>query len=311
MRFFENANFNFVGYRQRGYIISAVLIVISIIAILSRGLQYGIDFRGGTELVINCQEAVDVPEMRTLLTSALGKEPQVRLYGDPTEVQIRTDVEIPGQSIHQIAEKALSGISCETASSTQIGPVFAKDIRDSALNVTILSIFVIGAYIFFRFKEVTFMVSVIATLVHDTIIIVGIFTLFNGILPFDMDINQSLVAALLTVIGYSLNDTIVVFDRIRENRNIFRGMSLPDLVNRSMNQTLSRTVVTSLTTFFVVAVLFFFAGESLKGFSFALLVGIGLGTYSTLFFSCPLVMDLPIRKRKPVIKKKKTTVKVS
>lgn len=305
MRFFENANFNFIGYRSWGYISSAVLIAISVVTILTRGLQYGIDFRGGTELIITCQDAVDVAEIREILTPALGKEPQVRLYGDPTEIQVRTDIDNPGQSIDEVVTRALSNTSCEVAGSNQIGPVFANDIRDSALNVTMLSILVIGIYILFRFKETAFMVSVIITLVHDTIIILGIFTLFNGILPFDMDINQSLVAALLTVIGYSLNDTIVVFDRIRENRNIFRGMQLPELVNTSMSQTLSRTVVTSLTTFFVVAVLFFFAGESLKGFSFALMVGVVLGTYSTLFFSCPLVLDLPFKKSKPLVEMKK------
>ncbi len=311
MRFFENANFNFIGYRFWGYTLSAVLIAISVVTILARGLQYGIDFRGGTELVITCQEVVAVAEIRTILTPALGKEPQVRIYGDLTEMQVRTDVEIPGQSTAEVVTEALSNTSCEVAGSNQIGPVFAKDIRDSALNVTIFSILVIGIYILFRFKEITFMVSVIITLVHDTIIILGIFTLFNGILPFDMDINQSLVAALLTVIGYSLNDTIVVFDRIRENRNIFRGIHFSELLNNSMNQTLSRTVVTSLTTFFVVAVLFFFAGESLKGFSFALMIGVALGTYSTLFFSCPLVLDLPLKKRKLIVEKKKTPVKVA
>ncbi len=306
MRFFENANFNFISKRYVGYIISGFLILISLGAIIFRGLQYGIDFRGGTELVISFEEDVSVSEIRTLLTDAIGSEPQVRLYGSDRELQIRTDADLDTQKLSEVILQSLEKNDpenhAEIIKTDLIGPVFAKDIRDAAFNATIFSILVIGIYIFMRFHELSFMVAVVVTLIHDTIIIIGLFTLLNGFLPFDMDINQNLVAALLTIIGYSLNDTIVVFDRVRENRLIRQLTNWPELVNVSINQTLSRTVVTSLTTLFVVLALFLFGGSVLKGFSFALLIGIILGTYSTIFFACPLVVDLPIKK---VIPKKK------
>ncbi len=305
MRFFQHANYPFVKYRFLGYLISGFLITISIVTIFVRGLQYGIDFKGGTDLIISCNEEVNVSEIRTLLSTVFGTEPQVRVYGSPTDLQIRTDVDIPGQSVAGVVSRTLSDQSCTVLSSNQIGPIFARDIQEAAFKATIFSIIVIGVYILVRFKEPSFMIAVILTLVHDTLIIVGIFTLLNGVLPFDMDVDQNLVAALLTIIGYSMNDTIVVFDRIRENRNLHRGKPLPELVNLSINQTMSRTVVTSLTTLFVVVVLFLFGGDSLRAFSFALTIGVILGTYSTVFFACPMVVDLP--KEKISFSKKKTS----
>lgn len=300
MRFFENAHYNFIRNRHIGYIISGVLILISLITVAVRGLQYGIDFRGGAELVVSFDEPVPVREVRELLAGAIGSEPQVRQYGSAGELQIRstTDLDIVklGDLIVQSMEQAWPGNSVEIVKADLIGPSFARDIRDAAFYATVFSIVVIGIYILLRFSELSFMTAVILTLIHDTIIIVGLFTLLNGILPFNMDIDQNLIAALLTIIGYSLNDTIVVFDRIRENRLLRRTTPWPELINTSVNQTLSRTVVTSLTTFFVVTVLFLFGGAALKGFSFALVLGIALGTYSTIFFSCPLVIDLPFKR---------------
>lgn len=297
MRLFENANFNFIRNRYVGYICSGVLILLSLVSIGIKGLQYGIDFRGGTEIVIEFREPVRIPDIRSHLTNAIGSEPQVRQFGSGREVQIRSEVDMDIQNLSSIILQSLSLAYPDNPSAIikadLIGPVFAEDIRDAAFNATIFSILVIGIYILFRFNQVSFMTSVVVTLIHDTVILVGIFTLLNGVLPFDMDINQTLVAALLTIIGYSLNDTIVVFDRIRENRLLKKTTEWPALVNVSVNQTLSRTVVTSLTTLFVVVVLFLFGGQVLKGFSFALMIGIILGTYSTIFFACPLVVDLP------------------
>lgn len=303
MRFFEHANYNIIRYRQIGYIISSVLILVSLVTVVVKGLQYGIDFRGGTELVVSLQEPVSVSELRNQLSEAIGSEPQVRLYGSARELQIRStnlDIQQMNSLVIKTIEQAYPDNPARIIKSDLIGPTFAQDIRDGALSATIFSIIVIGIYILIRFSELSFMTSVILTLIHDTIIIIGLFTLLNGILPFNMDIDQNLVAALLTIIGYSLNDTIVVFDRIRENRlTRMRSQPWPELVNTSVNQTLSRTVVTSLTTLFVVTVLFVFGAASLKGFSFALVLGIILGTYSTIFFACPLVIDLPFKHAVP------------
>lgn len=295
MRFFENANYSFISNRRFGYGLSILLIVASLTGILTKGLQYGIDFKGGTEVVIELGIPVPATEIRTILGDAMGAEPMVRNYGSEYELQVRTayhDGEELAKAIEQAFKMHLPENTVRFLKMDTIGPVFAQDMRDAATMATMLSVVVIALYIFIRFKKFSFSFVVLTTLLHDVIIILGVFTLFHGILPFNMDIDQSLVAAFLTIIGYSLNDTIVVFDRIRENLNIHKGKPWAELVNTSINQTLSRTVVTSLTTLFAVAVLFFAGGETLKGFSFAILVGVILGTYSTICISCPLLVDI-------------------
>ncbi len=295
MRLFENVDYSFIRYRHIGYGFSLLLLLISLGAIFTRGLQYGIDFKGGTEVVVKMDTPVPVAEIRSLLEEALGAEPMVRNYGSEYELQIRTttmDIELLRTSLHEVFNSQLPGNTISIIKADTIGPVFARDMQDAALMATWLSIVVIALYIFIRFKKVSFSFVILTTLVHDVIIILGIFTLFHGVMPFNMDIDQSLVAAFLTIIGYSLNDTIVVFDRIRENLNIHKGKPWGEIVNTSINQTLSRTVVTSLSTLLAVVVLFFAGGATLKGFSFAILTGVILGTYSTICVSCPLLVDI-------------------
>ena len=161
-----------------------------------------------------------------------------------------------------------------------------------ALQAVIFSVIVIFLYILVRFRNWRYSLGTVAAIAHDVVIILGVFVIFNGILPFSLDIDQTTIAAFLTIVGYSLNDTVVVFDRLREDSQIHKTDPFDKMVNRAMNATLSRTVVTSLTTLFVVVVLFIFGGEVLKGLSFALIVGIVLGTYSTLYVACPIVVDL-------------------
>lgn len=296
MRFFENAHFNFIDKRKAGYIFSALLIIISVFAIAVKGLQYGIDFRGGTEIVVEFQNPVSVNETRQLLTPVLESEPQVREYGSSRELQIRTlyisDTDQLGKLIQQTFAKHYPLNSSQIVKTDLIGPTFAEDLQKAAMLATVFSIFVISAYIFLRFQSLPFALAVLCALAHDVVILLGLFTLLDGVLPFNMNIDQTLMAAFLTIIGYSLNDTIVVFDRIRENMRIRKLDPWPEVVNKSINQTLSRTVVTSLTTFLVVAILFLFGGAVLKGFSFALMAGIILGTYSTIFLACPMLVDV-------------------
>lgn len=305
MRLFENPNYSFIKNRRFGYMLSILLIVTSLTTVFTRGLQYGIDFRGGGEMVVQLESPVPIDEVRSLLSEAINQPVMVRNYGSDRELQIRVadtgNLDSVNENLVSAFHTYLPDNNFSVIKTDVIGPSFANDMRNSAIWATIFSIAVIALYIFIRFKNVSFSSVVLVTLLHDVIIILGIFTLLNGVLPFNMDIDQVLIASFLTIIGYSLNDTIVVFDRIRENLRIHKGNPWDETVNKSINQTLSRTVVTSLTTFLAVFILFLFGGAVLKGFSFAILLGVILGTYSTICISCPLLVD--IMKKQPTNKK--------
>ncbi len=305
MRLFETPSYEFVRNRKIGYIVSAVLIVISIGAIAFKGLSYGIDFNGGTEIVVEFEREASVTDVRSVLTGALGSQPEVKQFGLSRDLLIRTDSELETTALQNTILSTLAENFADNPSiiikSDVVGPRFADDLKRGALYAVIFSLVVIFLYILVRFRNLGYSVGSVAAIVHDVIIITGMFTIFNEILPFSLDIDQTIIAAFLTIVGYSLNDTVVVFDRIRENTLVHKTMGIEDMVNRSINDTLSRTVVTSLTTLFVVVVLFIFGGEVLKGFSFALIVGIILGTYSTLFIAVPLLVDM---KKKGLVARK-------
>lgn len=296
MRFFENPNYSFIKNRRFGYVFSVFLLLISLATIYVRGLQYGIDFLGGRELVIQFDSPVTIEEIRSLLSEAMDQPVMVRNYGSDRDLQIRIadtgNLDFLNENLANAFRTYLPGNNVSVIKTDVIGPSFASDMRNAAFLATLFSILVIALYIFIRFRNVSFSSVVLVTLLHDVIIILGIFTMLNGFMPFNMDIDQALIAAFLTIIGYSLNDTIVVFDRIRENLRIHKGNPWEETVNNSINQTLSRTVVTSLTTFLAVLILFIFGGAVLKGFSFAILLGVILGTYSTICISCPLLVDI-------------------
>lgn len=172
-----------------------------------------------------------------------------------------------------------------------VGPRFAEDLKIGALNAILFSIIVISIYILVRFKKWTFSAGAIIALIHDVLITLGMITLLRNVVPFGLQVDQAIIAAFLTIVGYSLNDTVVIFDRIRENQVFHKGIDYLEMMNKSLNETLSRTIITSLTTIFVIAVLFVFGGESLKGFSFSLLIGLILGTYSSLFIASASVLE--------------------
>lgn len=307
MRLFENPNYSFIKNRRFGYAFSILLILISLTTIYVRGFQYGIDFLGGREIVVQLDAPVAIEEVRNLLSESMNQPVMVRNYGSDRELQIRIadtgNLDSVNENLVNAFQTHLQDNHVSVIKTDVIGPSFASDMRNAAFWATIFSIVVIGLYIFIRFRNASFSSVVLVTLLHDVIIILGLFTLLNGVLPFNMDIDQALIAAFLTIIGYSLNDTIVVFDRIRENLRIHKGNPWDETVNKSINQTLSRTVVTSLTTFMAVFILFLFGGAVLKGFSFAILIGVILGTYSTICISCPLLVDIiktePVTTGKP------------
>lgn len=301
MRWFETPDFNFIKAHKIGYVVSGILLFAAIIGILTKGLQYGIDFKGGKEFVLEFEQPVEVIELRSELTEPLGSTPIVKLFGSPEEILIRTDN--PGDisevqtSILDAVEELYPDNEATVIKTDIVGARFAEDLKRGAVNAIIFALIVIFIYILIRFKNWTYSAGAVAALFHDVLIVVGVFTFFSEIAPFSMQIDQSIIAAFLTIVGYSLNDTVVVFDRIRENSLLYKTMDHDKMVNKSLNDTLSRTVITSVTTLFVVTVLFIFGGEVLKGFSFALMLGVIIGTYSSLFVASSMVVELERRKK--------------
>ncbi len=302
MRWFETPTFDFLGKRKLAYTVSSILFLASLAIIFTKGLQYGIDFRGGKEFVYIFDAPVNTQDVRSFLTEPLGSSPEVKLFGSESEILIRTDNEATTDEVQNLIEGAitanLSGVSYSMEKSDSIGPRFAEDLKSAAAQSVIYAVVIIFIYILIRFRKWTFSAGAVAALIHDVVITLGIFTLLSDVVSFNLLIDQNLIAAFLTIVGYSLNDTVVVFDRIRENRLVHKGMDSIEMFNKSLNDTLSRTVITSLTTFFVVSILFIFGGEVLKGLSFALIIGVVLGTYSSLFVASPLVLELDTKSKK-------------
>lgn len=301
MRWFETPNIDFVGKRKVAYVVSAVLFLASLGTIITKGLQYGIDFRGGKEFVYEFEEPVNTVDIRDYLSDPLGSTPEVKLFGSEYEILIRTDNEGSTDEVQTMIETTfndqLAGNAFVLEKSDSIGPRFAEDLKSGALQSVIYAMAIIFLYILIRFRNWTFSAGAVAALIHDVTITLGIFTLLNEWVSFSLLIDQNIIAAFLTIVGYSLNDTVVVFDRIRENNIVHKGMEYFPMINKSLNDTLSRTVITSVTTLFVVLVLFIFGGEVLKGLSFALIIGVVLGTYSSLFVASPLVLELDKRSK--------------
>lgn len=308
MRWFESPTFDFIRMHNIAYFFSGTLVIASIIAIFTMGLNYGIDFRGGQEFVFNFDEPIDVVELRSELSEPLGSVPEIKLFGSDSEILVRVDTEenitVTRELILTNFDRIYPDNSVTVEKTDLVGPRFAEDLKQGALYSIIFALAVVFIYIFIRFKGWYFSAGAIAALAHDVLIILGIFTIMGEFAPFDASIDQTIIAAFLTIVGYSLNDTVVVFDRIRENSIVYKTMSFTDMINKSLNDTLSRTVITSLTTLFVVSVLFIFGGEVLKGFAFALVLGVILGTYSSLFIASALVVELEKRTLKANAKSK-------
>jgi len=299
MKWFESPTFDFIKGQKIMYIVSGILFVGSIIAVLTMGLNYGIDFRGGKEFVFDFENDVEVTEIRSALTEPLGATPELKLFGSPSEILVRTDAEGDITVVQNLIVSNLQELypdnPVRVIKTDLVGPRFAEDLKLAAVNSILFAVAVVFIYILIRFKGWYFSAGAVAALIHDVVIVLGIFTIIEPLVNFNVTIDQALIAAFLTIVGYSLNDTVVVFDRIRENSLIYKTMEFKDMINKSLNDTLSRTVITSLTTLFVVTVLFIFGGEVLKGFAFALVVGVILGTYSSLFVASSIVVELEKR----------------
>ena len=314
---FKNINIDFIGKRKRFYILSSVIILIGIGSLVTKGLNYGVDFVGGRTYVVRFDETVNNEDLRTSLSAVfvdadgLSYTPQVKTFGNDNQVKITTSFMIESNEIttDEIVESKLSeglattGLQYEVMSSQKVGPTIADDIKDAAVWSVFFSLLVIFLYILIRFRKWQFSLGAVAAVFHDVLIVLSIFSIAYGMLPFSLEIDQAFIAAILTIIGYSLNDTVVVFDRVREYLNNNKKKGVHDIINDALNSTLSRTINTSLTTFFVLLVIFIFGGEVIRGFMFALMVGVVVGTYSSLFVASPIMLDT-IKKKEEKSKRK-------
>jgi preprotein translocase subunit SecF len=291
MQLIKSTNIQFIAHRKRAYIFSLSLLALGIVATIIRGgLNYGIDFRGGTSIVLQFKEPVTVSELRNALKSSEIGSAEIKRFGSRNEVLIyvKQQKEIGVQTIavkvDSLIQNTLPELKYERIKFDTVGPKIGKELRTSAIFAVLIALLLILVYIGWRF-ELVFSIGAIIALFHDVLITLGIFTLAG----FELSLKE--IAAFLTIVGYSLNDTIVVYDRIRENLKVLRSEELDIIINKSINQTLSRTLITSGTTLIVVLVLFLFGGSVIKGFAFAMVVGIFIGTYSSIYVASPLVIE--------------------
>ena len=314
-------NFDFIGVRKRFYVISAIVILLGLGSFAVRGLSYGIDFSGGRSYVVRFEEDVNTVDMRSSLVAQLDEPAEVITFGPSNQVRITTCFLIDDDSAEadSIAERAIfEGIKdffeepmtyekyvaddddkvVGRLSSQKVGPAVARDIKVGAVISVVIALVIIFTYIASRFRKWQFGLGSITTLFHDSIIVISLYSLLYNVVPWTMEIDQAFIAAILTIIGYSVNDSVVIFDRIRENIRLFPRRELKTNINNALNATLSRTFNTSGTTIAVLLIIFLFGGEVIRGFAFALMIGVAVGTYSSLFNSAPIAYDLLMMKDK-------------
>lgn len=303
---FQNASYDFVGKRKLYYIVSGALILISVASLSFRSLDFGVDFIGGRTYDVRFEAPQGIEDVKKTLADQFVSEdglkmvPEVKTIGTSNQVKITTKylIDADGQDADNEAEAALRagldnlGQEYKLMASRKVDPTISDDFQKSSSLAVLFSLLIIFMYIVFRFKKWQFGLGAIAAMFHDVAIVLGIFSVFYGILPFSMEIDQAFIAAILTVVGYSINDTVVVFDRIREELYEHPKDEAGKVFNRALNATLSRTINTSLSTFVVLLAIFIFGGTSIRGFVFALMIGVVVGTYSSICVATPAVLQL-------------------
>ncbi len=304
---FKNTNINFVGLRKTFYVVSGIMLLISIGSLATRGLDQGVDFKGGRNYIIKFDHAVKPFEIADLLQPELGERPKVITFGSDNQVRITTLYKVDEESENvedELQHKLYDGLksvagnvsydqffSKNWQSTQKVGPTIADDIKRQAVYAIFVALLFMFFYIFVRFRNWQYGLGAVAALIHDSLIVLGLFSLLYGKMRFSLEIDQAFIAAILTVVGYSINDTVVVFDRIREYRTLYPKRDVTEMMNLALNSTISRTINTSMTTIVVLLTIFMFGGESIQGFIFALLIGVVVGTYSSLFIATPIVFD--------------------
>jgi SecD/SecF fusion protein len=299
----QGTKIDFVGKRRLFLFATWAIIGVGIVSMFLRGFTFGVDFKGGRSYTVKFDQVVEAETLaRTLAPSFDNIAPQVKSFGGANTMKIITSYRIgdDSQTADTDVEKILrdnldklNGNKYEILTSQKVGPTVANDIKISAIWAILFSIVGIFVYILIRFRKWQFSLGATIALIHDVLMVLTAFTLLHGYVPFTLEIDQGFIAAILTVIGYSINDTVIVFDRIREyiNERVVKNRSLEDTINEACNNTLSRTVITSLTAFLVLLVLFLFGGDTIKGFAFAMLIGVIVGTYSSIFVATPIVVE--------------------
>lgn len=298
----SNVNVDFVSRRKIYYMVSGAFILAGLISIFTAGFNKGVDFSGGRSYRVEFKEERDAEKIRTDLTAAFGKTPEVKSLENARTFKITTTYLIESKDVdadNQAEAKLIEGLKIskdQILGSQKVGPTIADDIKKEAVLALIFGLLAIFLYILARFRKWQFATGAIAALAHDALFILGVFSLLRNVMPFSMDIDQAFIASILTVMGYSINDTVVVFDRIREYLGNHKKGDIPHIINNALNATLRRTINTSLTIFFVLATIFLFGGETIRAFSFSLLLGIIVGTYSSICIATPIVIDLDTKK---------------
>lgn len=311
---FANLNIDWMGKRKIAYILSSVVILGGLVSMFTKGFDLGVDFKGGYSYNVQFAENANVEAIKNGLAEVLGSTPEVKEVDGSNTLRITTSYLInENDADDKVAAKLLEGINNVTGANTsfeqfanadaadnvthitsvnKVQPTIADDIKNSSRKAGVLALILIFLYIFLRFNKWQYSLGAVAALAHDTLVVLGLFSILSGIVPWSLSIDQNFVAAILTVIGYSINDTVVVFDRIREYMGIYTNKPKNEVINMAVNSTFSRTLITSFTTLLVIFILFIFGGASIKGFAFALLIGVVVGTYSSVFVATPIVSDL-------------------
>ena len=312
--FLQNTKVDFIGKKKIAYIVSGVLIVASLVSIFTKGFTYGVDFTGGRTYVVRFDQTVNAEEVRAAAIAEFDGAVEVKQFGGESQMKITTQYLVEDESTDADAAvegklyNALKGFFTEEISyaeftstldnpngiisSDKVGPTIANDITRSAIIAVIIALIVIFGYIAVRFKGWTWGLGGVVGLAHTALIVIGFFSIFSGILPFSLDIDQTFIAAILTIIGYAINDTVVIFDRIREYKEIHPKADFKQNVNAALNSTLSRTMNTSLTTLITMLAIAIFGGEVIRGLAVALILGIVIGTYASIFIATPIMYDV-------------------
>ncbi len=304
---FKNTQIDFIGMRKYFYFISGGILLAGVVSLFVRGLNPGIDFTGGRTFVIRFDHPVKTEDIAAKLNVAFGELPQVVTFGNIDQVKITTKYKINETGVDDEVDTKLyeglksflpAGVTEDVfltdkyrVSSETVGPVVAADININAFYAVGIALVLIFFYIFMRFKNWQYGFGAVMSLFHDTLLVIGVYSIFWGIMPFSMEIDQAFIAAILTVIGFSVNDTVIVFDRLREYIPMYRKRPMKEVLNMAINSTLSRTINTTLTVILTIVAMFIFGGAVIRGFMFALLVGIGTGVYSSVFVATALMYD--------------------
>jgi SecD/SecF fusion protein len=324
-RIFKHASFKFIEYRKYAYALSIVIFLAGISTFFrADAFDEGVEFSGGRSYTIKFEKPVNEDQIRDELKAEFGEAVIIKTVDVKNQINITTSYKIKetGTNIDSLVERKLyTGLQKHLApnttfndfeknykqSSQTVLPTISDDLKKGATKAVIFGIIVICLYIFIRFRDWRYSVGTIFSLLHDVFVTLIVFSFARKIVPFPLEIDQHFIAAILTVIGFSMNDTVIVYDRIREDSTLMKGSDNAAVINRAINETLSRTIMTSLTVFLTILILFIFGGEVTRGFAFAMLVGVVTGTYSSIFVAAPVLVDFaknrPLGKKAPAEKR--------